>query len=136
MSQALKDIIINALEEVKATEITTIDVRDLTGIMDTMIVASGNSNRQVKALANSVVVDAKAAKYEMIGIEGDDKAEWILVDFGDVIVHIFQEITRDVFDLDTLWQDFPKLEIPKEYYFSNPEVEEVVISKDPTENYF
>ena len=58
MTQALKDIIINALEEVKATEITTIDVRDLTGITDTMVVASGNSNRQVQALANGLVVDA------------------------------------------------------------------------------
>ena len=69
MTQALKDIIINALEEVKATEITTIDVRDLTGITDTMVVASGNSNRQVKALANSVVVDAKAAGHEMSGMD-------------------------------------------------------------------
>ena len=107
MAQALKDIIINALEEVKATEITTIDVRDLTGIMDTMIIASGNSNRQVKALANSVVVDAKDAGYELIGIEGDDKAEWILVDLGDVIVHIMLPTTREFYDLERLWSVRP-----------------------------
>ena len=107
MSQALKDIIINALEEVKATEITTIDVRDLTGITDTMVVASGNSNRQVKALANSAVVDAKEAGYEMIGIEGDDKAEWILVDFGDVIVHIMLPATRAFYDIERLWSVRP-----------------------------
>ena len=107
MTQALKDIIINALEEVKATEITTIDVRDLTGITDTMVVASGNSNRQVKALANSAVVDAKEAGYEMIGIEGDDKAEWILVDFGDVIVHIMLPATRVFYDIERLWSVRP-----------------------------
>lgn len=88
MTQALKDIVINALEEIKATDIVDIDVRELTGMMDHMIVASGNSNRQVKSLANSVVVDAKEAGYNLIGVEGDDTAEWILVDFGDVIVHI------------------------------------------------
>jgi ribosome-associated protein len=59
MTQPLKDIVISALEEIKATNITSIDVRELTGMMDHMIVASGNSNRQVKSLANSVVVDAK-----------------------------------------------------------------------------
>jgi ribosome-associated protein len=107
MTQALKDIIINALEEVKATEITTIDVRDLTGITDTMVVASGNSNRQVKALANSVVVDAKESGHEMIGIEGDDKAEWILVDFGDVIVHIMLPATRVFYDIERLWSVRP-----------------------------
>jgi ribosome-associated protein len=107
MAQALKDIIINALEEVKATEITAIDVRDLTGITDTMIIASGNSNRQVKALANSVVVDAKEAGYEMIGIEGDDKAEWVLVDFGDVIVHVMLPATRVFYDIERLWSVRP-----------------------------
>ena len=78
MTQALKDIVINALEEIKATNITTIDVRELTGLMDTMVVATGNSNRQVKSLANSVVVDAKKAGHILIGVEGDDTSEWIL----------------------------------------------------------
>lgn len=103
MTQALKDIVINALEEIKATNITTIDVRELTGMMDTMIVASGNSNRQVKSLANSVVVDAKKAGYSLIGVEGDDTAEWILVDFGDVIVHVMLPTTREFYDLERLW---------------------------------
>ena len=77
MTQALKDIIINALEEVKATEITTIDVRDLTGTTDTLVVASGHSNRQVKRTANSVIVAAKDASHEIIGIEGVTQAERI-----------------------------------------------------------
>jgi len=107
MTQALKDLIIDALEEIKATDITTIDVRDLTGITDTMIIASGNSRGQVKSLANSVVVSAKEAGHQMIGIEGDDKAEWILVDFGDVIVHVMIPSTRQFYDIERLWSVRP-----------------------------
>ena len=103
MTQALKDIVINALEEIKATNINSIDVRELTGMMDTMVVATGNSNRQVKSLATSVVVDAKKAGFELIGVEGDDTSEWILVDFGDVIVHIMLPATREFYDLERLW---------------------------------
>jgi ribosome-associated protein len=68
-----------------------------------MVVASGNSNRQVKSLANNVVVDAKKAGFDLIGIEGDDVSEWILVDFGDVIVHIMLPATRVFYDLEKLW---------------------------------
>ena len=107
MTQALKNIVISALEDIKALDITTIDVRELTGMMDTMVVASGNSNRQVKSLANSVVVSAKEAGYKLIGIEGEDKAEWILVDFGDVIVHIMLPTTREFYDLERLWSIRP-----------------------------
>ena len=103
MTQALKDIVINALEEIKATNINSIDVRELTGMMDTMVVATGNSNRQVKSLATSLVVDAKKAGFELIGVEGDDTSEWILVDFGDVIVHIMLPATREFYDLERLW---------------------------------
>lgn len=103
MTQDLKDIVINALEEIKAADIVAIDVRELTGMMDHMIVASGNSNRQVKSLANTVVVDAKKGGYSLIGVEGDDTAEWILVDFGDVIVHIMLPATREFYDIERLW---------------------------------
>jgi ribosome-associated protein len=112
MSQSLKEIVISALEEVKAENITSLDVRELTGVMDTMIVASGNSNRQVKSLANNVAVEGKDAGFELLGVEGDDTAEWILVDFGDVIVHIMLPATRAFYDLEKLWSvrpgDFPE----------------------------
>ena len=107
MTKALKNIVINALEDVTAIDITPIDVRELTGIMDTMIVATGNSNRQVKALANSVVVDAKAAGFNLLGIEGENSAEWILVDFGEIIVHIMLPATREFYDLERLWSVRP-----------------------------
>jgi len=103
MKHNLHEIIINALEDVKAQDIISIDVKELTGVMDTMVVASGNSNRQVKSLANNVVVDAKKAGFDLIGIEGDDVSEWILVDFGDVIVHIMLPATRVFYDLEKLW---------------------------------
>ena len=103
MKKDLHEIIISALEDVKAQDIVSIDVTKLTGIMDTMVVASGNSSRQVKSLANNVAVDAKKAGFRVIGMEGDDVSEWILVDFGDVIVHVMLPTTRAFYDLEKLW---------------------------------
>jgi ribosome-associated protein len=113
MTKSLKEIVINALEEIKAIDITLIDVRELTGIMDTMVVASGNSNRQVKALANAVVMDAKAAGYSLLGIEGENTAEWILVDFGEIIIHIMLPATRAFYDLERLWSVRPNDPVPE-----------------------
>ena len=112
MTKTLKDIVISALEDIKAIDITLIDVRELTGIMDTMVVASGNSNRQVKALANAVVMDAKAAGYSLLGIEGENSAEWILVDFGEIIIHIMLPATREFYDLERLWSVRPSDPLP------------------------
>ena len=113
MTKSLKEIVINALEEIKAIDITLIDVRELTGSMDTMVVASGNSNRQVKALANAVVMDAKAAGYSLLGIEGENTAEWILVDFGEIIIHIMLPATRAFYDLERLWSVRPNDPVPE-----------------------
>ena len=103
MRKNLTEIVVNALEDVKALDIALIDVRGLTDITDTMVVASGNSSRQVKALANNLVVDAKSAGYTPIGVEGDDTSEWILVDFGDLVAHIMLPATRQLYDLERLW---------------------------------
>jgi ribosome-associated protein len=127
MTQDLKDIVINALEDIKATDIVAIDVRELTGMMDHMIVASGNSNRQVKSLANTVVVDAKKGGYNLIGVEGDDTAEWILVDFGDVIVHIMLPATREFYDIERLWTMRP------DDFLDNGDQEDIVLRAPETE---
>ena len=103
MKKNLHEIVINALEDVKAQDIVSIDVMELTGVMDTMVVASGNSSRQVKSLANNVIVDGKKAGFSLLGIEGDDIGEWVLVDFGAVIVHIMLPATRVFYDLEKLW---------------------------------
>lgn len=107
MSKKLIDIVMNALEEVKGKDIATLDVSDITDVMDTLIVASGNSNRQVKALASNVIEDCKKAGFQPIGVEGMDTAEWVLVDLGDIVVHVMQPTTREFYDLEKLWSVRP-----------------------------
>ncbi|MGI9283912.1 MAG: ribosome silencing factor [Pseudomonadales bacterium] len=92
-----------ALEDLKAQNIQRFDVRALTDIADFLIIASGTSNRQVKALAENVQLKAKQAGLSAIGVEGADTAEWILVDLADVVVHVMQPATREFYDLERLW---------------------------------
>lgn len=98
-------LVINALEELKAQKITELDVRDMTSMADHMVIASGTSNRHVKALADNVVDAAKEAGHPPIGSEGEDTGEWILVDLGDVIVHLMLPATREFYDLERLWRN-------------------------------
>src|SRR5690554_1594181 len=93
-----------ALEELKAKDVVRIDVRELTGVTDYMIIASGGSNRQVSALADSVIEKAKEAGRRPLGIEGKESGEWVLVDLGDIVVHVMQPATREFYDLEKLWQ--------------------------------
>ena len=103
MSNDIYKIVIAALEDVKGQDVVTIDVRELSDITDTMVVVSGASNRQVKALAQSAVEAGKKAGFQPIGVEGLDEGEWVLVDFGDVIVHVMQPATRAFYELEKLW---------------------------------
>ena len=103
MSENLKKVIIGALEDIKAVDVVTIAVSSLTDVMDTMIIASGNSHRQVKALANNVLSDAKNAGFSPIGIEGENSGDWILIDFGDIVTNIMLPSSRKFYDLDRLW---------------------------------
>jgi len=102
-SEKLKQLVIEALEDVKGQDIVALDVKKQTDIADHMIVASGTTRRQVKALADSVVVKAKAEDVSIIGVEGMDTAEWVLVDLVDVIVHVMLPKVRDFYDLERLW---------------------------------
>ena len=119
MSENLKKIIIGALEDIKAVDVVTIAVSSLTDVMDTMIIASGNSHRQVKALANNVLSDAKNAGFSPIGIEGENSGEWILIDFGDIVTNIMLPSSRKFYDLDRFWLIRPehKKEISEEEFF-------------------
>ena len=85
----------------------TIDVRELSNVMDFLVICSGTSNRHVKSLAENVVVKAKAAGFMPVGIEGEDAGEWVLVDLGDVVVHVMLPGTRDFYDLERLWVTTP-----------------------------
>ena len=99
----LRDLVVAALDAGKAQGLNVFDVRSLTTITDFMVIASGRSSRQVKALATRVVDSSRAQGLRPLGIEGLSAAQWILVDFGDVIVHIMQSETREFYQLEKLW---------------------------------
>lgn len=101
--EQLQALVIDALEDVKAIDIKVIDVRDKTSVTDVMLIATGNTSRQVKALVNSVVEKAKQAGIKPFGVEGEEHGEWALVDLGDVVVHVMQPAIRDFYNLEKLW---------------------------------
>ena len=100
---SLQHVAVDALEDIKARDIVILDVRKLTSLYDTLIIASADSNRQVKALAQNVRDKLKEAGAHIIGVEGEQSAEWILVDAGDVVVHIMQPAVRAYYNLEELW---------------------------------
>ncbi|GGE67458.1 ribosomal silencing factor RsfS [Streptosporangium jomthongense] len=108
-AEQLKDLIVNSLEDVKAQDISVIDVRDRTSVTDFMVLASGTSNRHVKSLADSVVLDAKEKGVRISSVEGGGGSDWILVDMGDVVVHVMMPATREFYDLERFWRDAPDL---------------------------
>lgn len=92
-----------ALEELKARDVKEIDVRGKTGITDWMVIASGTSTRHVKSIADEVQRFAKRIGIPPIGVEGEREAEWVLVDLGDVVVHVMLPRTRELYALERLW---------------------------------
>ena len=104
-SPSLLDTVINALEEMKAKNITTLEIGTMTSLADNMVIASGTSTRHVKALSDTVQEKTREAGFAPVGVEGEQSAEWILVDLGDVIVHIMQPSTREYYDLERLWRN-------------------------------
>lgn len=101
--EELKKLAISTLEDMKAEDILVLDVKDKTTVTDWIIVASGSSSRHVKSIANSVLVAAKEAGGNPLGCEGQEEGEWVLVDLGDVIVHVMQRQAREYYDLESLW---------------------------------
>ena len=99
----LKQLVIEALSELKAENITELDVREKTSVTDWLIVATGTSSRHVKSIAGHVIEEAKKAGKPPLGVEGENEGEWVLVDLGDVIVHVMQRQVREFYDLESLW---------------------------------
>ena len=103
-SDQLRDLVISALEDLKAIDIQQIDVAGDSPLADLFVVASGNSSRHVKSMAEKLVMKAKSAGCQPLGIEGEKGAEWILVDLNDVIVHLMLPQTRAFYNLEKLWE--------------------------------
>jgi ribosome-associated protein len=101
--EEIRSIAVAALEEIKARDIAVLDVRKLTSLFDYLIVASGESARQTKALARNVHDKVKAAGGVVLGVEGEQSGEWVLVDLGGVVVHVMQPAVRDYYRLEQLW---------------------------------
>lgn len=99
----LTKLVVGALEDLKALDLKVLDVRTMTSVTDTMIIVSGTSTRHVKAMADSVFEKAAAAGHRPLGVEGEKEGEWVLVDLGDIVVHIMLPQTRDFYNLEKLW---------------------------------
>jgi ribosome-associated protein len=106
-SQALRELVVNAVEELKGQDVVELDVRKLTDVTDCFVIASGRSGRQVKAIAENVIEKAKAAGVRPMGVEGLAKGEWVLVDLCDVVLHVMQPETREYYQLEKLWSGTP-----------------------------
>lgn len=100
----MREAVVEALENRKGRDIVALDVRRLTDITDFMVIASGSSNRHVKALVDQVIEAAKLGRHQVLGVEGREAAEWVLLDLGDVVVHVMQAAAREFYDLERLWR--------------------------------
>jgi len=101
--ERLRNLVIAALDDLKAKDIVEVDVRGKSSVADLLVVASGTSSRHVKSIADEVVKKAKQVGNPPIGVEGQREAEWVLVDLGDVIVHVMLPRTREFYGLERLW---------------------------------
>lgn len=104
---ALADLAVRAIEDLKGRDVLRLDVAPLTDVADVMIIAGGTSARHVKSIADNVLEQAKKAGHKAIGTEGTDAGEWVLVDFGAVIVHVMGEDARRHYALEKLWTAHP-----------------------------
>ncbi|HEX7046445.1 MAG TPA: ribosome silencing factor [Gammaproteobacteria bacterium] len=99
----MRDLVVSALEDVKGVDIATLDVRGKTAITDFMVIATGTSDRHVKALADNVLAEARKVGVKPLGVEGERSAEWILLDLNDVVAHVMIREVRDFYNLEKLW---------------------------------
>ena len=102
-AEQLATLVCSALDDIKAQNVVTLDVTGMTSIADRIVVASGTSSRHVKSIADRVLEAAREAGIRPLGVEGDQQADWVLVDLGDVVLHVMTPATRQYYDLERLW---------------------------------
>ena len=105
VSTELRELVLDAAHDLKAVDVVSLEVSELTDITDTMIVAGGTSDRHVKAIVNNVLAVLKDAGKEVLGVEGRDVGEWVLLDLGDVVLHVMRAEARRFYDLERLWEN-------------------------------
>ena len=108
-SDTLAELVVTALDDLKAQSIKSLDVRHLTSVTDVMIIASGRSDRHVRSLSESLIERCRDAGHRPMGVEGKDAGEWVLVDLTDVVVHLMLPKVREFYSLERLW-DIPASE--------------------------
>lgn len=105
--QKLQRLVIDALEDVKAQDIKVFNTSHITGMFDRIVIASGASNRQTRAIASHVVAKVKEKEIPIIAFEGQDTGEWVLIDIGDIVIHVMQPSIRQYYNLEEIWGDKP-----------------------------
>jgi len=109
---AALDLFIEAVTKKKALNLVVLDVQNLTSIADVFMICSGRSNRQVNAIADAIVDHLNKHKIKPLSVEGTGQGHWVLLDYGDVVIHVFYEPVREFFDLEGLWVDAKRIETP------------------------
>ena len=106
------EVFIKAVLGKKAVNVVAMDVRELTSIADVFIICSGRSNRQVSAIAEHIERELRREKIKPLSVEGTSEGQWVLMDYGNVIIHVFFESVRQFYDLEGLWSDAPRITVP------------------------
>lgn len=128
-ADALQQIVVAALEDMKAVNVKSLDVRGLTDIADMFVIASGNSDRHVKSIADRVVEQAKKSGFRAYGTEGARDGEWVLVDLHDIVVHVMLPRVREFYGLERLWEGGAPVAVPGEG--AKPKPKRKSVAKDP-----
>jgi len=109
---AFLEVFFKAVLGRKAVNVVALDVRELTSIADVFIICSGRSNRQVSAIADHIVRELRKQKIKPLSVEGNSEGQWVLIDYGYVIIHVFFESVRQFYDLEGLWSDARRIPVP------------------------
>lgn len=124
------------LANFKGINLKIFNVKDSSSLADYYVLASAGNSIQARSMTDELTANLRDSGMEILSVEGLTDGEWVLIDAGDIIVHIFNENSRDIFDLDSLWAKHSLVEIPQSYYFAGHDNPEANKANDSTDNYF